>query len=99
MNKKGFTLVEIIAVTLILGLLITLVTPKIMSNINNKKNVLYENTIKEIERISSTYLTNHPDLYSEISNNGFINISIDSLCIDELIECPINNPKDNSEIE
>ena len=80
MNKKGFSLVELIAVITILGLLITLVTPKLMGNYNDKRNKLYNATIEEIERVAGLYLTDNPELYSDISDNGYIDIAIDTLC-------------------
>lgn len=97
-NKNGFTLIEIIAVIAIIGLLLTMVTPKLMENYNDKKNKLYDATIKEIERLSKLYLTDNPNLYSIISEDGYTNITIEMLCNGKYISCPINNPKDNSNI-
>lgn len=98
-NKNGFTLIELIAVIAIIGLLLTMVTPKLMENFNDKKSRLYDATIKEIERLSSLYLTDNPDLYNDISNNGYVNITIEMLCEGKYLSCPINNPKDNSDID
>ena len=99
MNKKGFTLIELISVIAIMGLLLTMVTPKLMENFNDKKSRLYDATIEEIKRLSGLYLTDNPDLYSDISNKGYINITIDMICERNYVSCPINNPKDNSDID
>ena len=34
MNKKGFTLIEVIAIIAILGVIMTLVVPRILSSLN-----------------------------------------------------------------
>ena len=98
MNKKGFTLVELLAVILILGLLLTIATPNLMKTFNNKKQILYDDTVKEIERFAGVYLVDNPDLYTNISNQGYVNIPTDFLCEDKYLECPLNDPRDNSEI-
>lgn len=98
-NKKGFTLVELIAVIAILGMIFTIATPKLMENYRDKKNRLYYTTIKEIERLSAVYLTDNPLIYNEISENGYVNITIDVLCSKKYIVCPIKDPNDNSDIE
>lgn len=99
MNKKGFTLVELLAVIAILGMLIAMVTPNLMDMFEEKKDTLYENTISEIERVASIYLTDNPDIYSDISKNGYVNISIDTLCNEKYLTCPVKNQKDNSDID
>lgn len=58
MNNKGFTLVEIIAVILILGLLVVITTPAYNSisnniktrNYNSKKNTIESETLSYVER-------------------------------------------------
>lgn len=99
MNKKGFTLVELLAVIAILGMLIAMVTPNLMDMFDEKKDTLYENTISEIERVASIYLTDNPDIYSDISKNGYVNISINTLCNEKYLTCPVKNQKDNSDID
>ena len=41
-NKKGFTLVEILAVIIILAVIALLVSPMIIGNINDSREKLYE---------------------------------------------------------
>ena len=48
MNKKGFTLVEILAVIVILSLIITIVATNGFGAFNNSKNKIKENALKEV---------------------------------------------------
>ena len=44
MNKKGFTLVELLAVIVILGLIAVILVPKVQGVVrDSKKNAAYEN--------------------------------------------------------
>ena len=49
MNKKGFTLVEILAVLVILSLLLILTIPSIKNALTNRKNKINEINKKQIE--------------------------------------------------
>ena len=44
MNKKGFTLIEVIAIIAILGVIMTLVVPRILSSLNGGIEKNYEST-------------------------------------------------------
>ena len=61
MNKKGFTLVELLAVIAILAILILLVTPNILSMFNEGKESVF---VQQGQRIL------------DASNNKYVNISI-----------------------
>ena len=98
MNKKGFTLIELLAVITILGILTMIAVPNIMGVFNEKKEVLYNTTIEEIERISKNYLVDNAELYTLIETNGSINIPMDTLCEEEYIACPMLDPRDSSQI-
>ena len=58
MNKKGFTLVEVLAVMIILGLLMLLVVPsinKLMKDNDEKKYSTYERMMEEYENSQDSY--------------------------------------------
>lgn len=97
-NKKGFTLVELLGVIIILGVLVIIVSPKLKDISNNKSKILYDNTVNEINRLASIYLVDNQDLYTDIRNNGYVDITVDDLCDNKMISCPIIDPRDSSEI-
>lgn len=55
MKKNGFTLVELLAVLVILGLLITLAVPNILGVSKNVKEKSYQTKIEIIENAAITY--------------------------------------------
>ncbi|HOO68085.1 MAG TPA: prepilin-type N-terminal cleavage/methylation domain-containing protein [Bacilli bacterium] len=89
MNKKGFTLVELLAVLIVLGIILLIAIPKIGSVLGNSKQSLYDNTVTEIERVAAEYVNSNPDV---LSNTVPFNILLTTLCSEGYISCPINNP-------
>lgn len=57
--KKGFTLVELLAVITIIGVVALLVFPTIMDSIQNSKEDLYQIQIKEIEDTGKKWATDY----------------------------------------
>lgn len=98
MKKNGFTLTELIAVVAIITMLAMMAVPNVMKILSEKKETLYVTTINEIERIAGVYVTENSSIYSTIENNGYADINIEILCSEKYISCPINDPRDNSEI-
>lgn len=98
-KKNGFTLVEVIAVVAIIGILTMMAVPNVMKVLSEKKEKLYVTTISEIERIAGVYVTENSSIYSTIENNGYADINIEILCSEKYISCPINDPRDSSEIK
>ena len=49
MNKKAFTLIELLAVITILALLTLIAVPAISKQMDNSKETLYNNQLKNIE--------------------------------------------------
>ena len=58
-NKKGFTLVELLAVITILGLVLIIAIPKVMETVNNSKKRTLELTAQSIIKAAEEkYLEN-----------------------------------------
>lgn len=65
LNNKGFTLVEILAVIVIIGILGGIATVGVVSSINNSKKASYKILVGSIVTAANT-------LYDEIDNNNFM---------------------------
>ena len=86
MKKKGFTLVELLSIVVILGIIVVVALPQISGSIGSKKEKQYNKIVKIVENAGKVYLTE--------------NVTRDSVSIDKLIESdyltsglknPINN--------
>ena len=95
MNKKGFTLVELLAVIFLLSVIAIITIPRLTGVLNENKQKLYDEQITEIERIAAQYVISNPDVISDVTP---FNIELTTLCDESYIACPINNPIDNSAI-
>lgn len=89
MNRKGFTLIEVLAVIVLIGIIGVLVIPSIIDTVNIGKKSSYELMIKNIVTASKMYYEEceYGDLSDEskygsyackISNNAVV-INLDSL--------------------
>lgn len=76
MNKKGFTLVELLAVIVILGLLIAIISPVVNNLLNDSKDSLSKNQIDMIITASKKYMIDHSELLPEGDSAIPINISL-----------------------
>jgi len=97
MKKNGFTLVELLAVIAILGLILTITIPNVMKIITDKKQQLYDDNIKEIERLAQNYMVDYPETYSMFENNE-VKIGLTTLCSNGYIECPVKDPRTDTNI-
>src|SRR5574344_2118280 len=59
MNKNGFTLVELLAAIVIMGILITLAVPSYITVSNNAKKRTYDNKITTIELAAEKYANDY----------------------------------------
>ena len=59
MNKKGFTLVELLAIIVILGVIVVIALPQIGGSSNSNKEREYEKIIKIIESAAKVYYSDN----------------------------------------
>ena len=97
--KKGFTLFELLAVLIIIGILVGITIPSVLKIIESRKQTLYESTIKELEKVAKIYLTDNINLYSKLETDEYIDVTTHVLCAKKYTTCPIIDPRDNSIIK
>lgn len=57
-KKRGFTLVELLAVLVIIAVILLLITPQILKKINDSKSSLYDTQMEEIKKAARVYMSN-----------------------------------------
>jgi len=76
MNKKAFTLIEIIAIIALLGIISILVLPKIGDSIEARKEKQYNNIVKTIESAAKVYYADNKNitkvLLSDLIDNDYL---------------------------
>lgn len=100
MTKKGFTLVEILAIIVILGVLIVIVTPNIFSMLQNSKTKAYNNMISTIETAGTLYLNKNKTTIEEtIYNSRIFSITLKDLKTKGYLKKDLKNPKTNTVLD
>ena len=104
MNKKGFTLVELLVVIMILGLIFGIAIPNIYDASNRTKIKTLSAKIKNIEKSAILYAQDEIDDFSEtctINDNSFvcIEISVQDLVNSKYFDSNnITNPVNNESL-
>ena len=103
-NKKGFTLIEILCVIVIIGILSVIATISIVNLSSKSKNNLYCAKIELIENIAESYgikyeleLNNSNELYNGYKSLKIkVNTLVDAGKLDPDKKNNVINPKDNT---
>lgn len=99
MNKKGFTLIEVMAVVVVLGLLIAIITPVVSNLLKDSEDTLSDEQISMIVNASKKYMIEHSELLPEMSDGSKTFIYIDDLINNGVIDNDsIINPKSKEEL-
>lgn len=93
MKKNGFTLVELLAVLIILMLLTTITVPLISNVMKDSRKKATEKLISNIEIATKKYVTDNIRDMEELNKFGFINISIKTLVENKYIQSNLKNPE------
>lgn len=102
MNKKGFTLVELLAVIILLGLLTFVIYPSVTGIMKEGKEKAYQQQLSNLKESAVRYVSDHTDIIDEIETNGSYKINVNILITEGYVkrtsDGKIYNPIDKSEI-
>lgn len=92
MKKNGFTLVELLAVIIIIGVMGILIVPTVNKSIKDFKNSSYEDQIDTIAASARNWATDNP--YSlPAEDGGVMTITLGTLKAGGYVDVNIKNPK------
>lgn len=96
--KKGFTLTEMIAVIGIIALMSLLVVPKILNQVNNKKQDLSNAAKQMVYSAADLYLNENVSKFPKvIGTNYFVKLS--SLVDLDYLDAPLLDPATGKEMD
>ena len=95
--KKGFTLVEIIAVITVMSILLVIITPYILNTVNNKKGEISNEAKQIIYDATDLYVKENQDNYPTVANSIYC-IKLETLVKNGKLEAPIKDMKSDKEI-
>lgn len=104
--KRGFTVVELLAVIVIIALLSSITMLKINDSSTERRKQDYKNMVKLIEKNTSILISSDNEIYSKVTNNLvnssdnckiFYQVLIDNNLVDETEKNPITGDYINPE--
>lgn len=98
-NNKGFTLIELMAVIIILAVIGLIIFPSAIESINNSKDKLYKEQVKRIlDAADSWASSNDSKLPSNTNDSKPIKITIENLQLDGLLKKEdVKNPLNSAD--
>ena len=98
MNRKGFTLIEIMAVIVVLGLLIAIIVPVVNNLLKDSEDTLSDEQIDLVVKASQKYMVEHSELLPE--GSAYSAVYIDDLINSGVIDNDsVIDPKTKEELD
>ena len=94
-NKKGFTLIELIGVIVIIALLALIITPIVSTVLVSSKDKLYKNTLQNIQLSAKDWFTDEENIEKLPNNVDSCYITLTELKDAGIVDLDIKNPKTN----
>ena len=95
--KKGFTLIEILAVVTIIGLIFVIALPKIINSLNSKKNDIDNTTNNMIISAAKMYVNDHNTKFDKIEGAVYC-LPLTTLAKEEYLDSQVKNVTDDKDI-
>ena len=97
--KKGFTLVELLAVLIVIGVIMLVTVPNIVNSINKGKTNKYNAFIKDLEMATENYVETNFEKYPQLTIVGNQTaVELNELVENNYLKEPIINPSNNNEM-
>ena len=99
MGKKAFTLVEVLAIIVILGIILAVVVPSTFSIIKRGKETSYKTLVKTFKNEAKLYVSKYSDaVNADLDNIGYYEVTLDDLNGDNLLKSPVVDPRTDTSI-
>ena len=98
MNKKGFTLIELMGVIVIIGLLIILAIPSITNLLNDEEENISSAMEKVLLQAGELYTQDNIGIYPKTEGNVYC-VTLKELVDEEYLGSPIKDPVSSNEID
>lgn len=99
MNKKGFTLVELLGVFSITALILLITVPSVTSTLRKSKESQYQSFLDDIFLATEAYIgVNHADFYELKTVGGKAYISLQKLMASNYLKSTVKDPKTGKKI-
>ena len=95
MNKKGFTMIELMAKITLLGIMLTLAVVSVSKYLNKARNTAYKDYEKTLEGAATNYFLDHTGLLPEINDPNGTKVLATTLVNEGYLE-NMKDPKNNS---
>jgi len=96
MNNKGFTLIEILAVIVILAVILTIVGPKVINVFSGSKQKAYDDQVLTLKNLGKQYATEFP--YDITWTSNVAKVTISQLITAGYVKSNITNAKNGKAI-
>ena len=96
-KKNAFTLIELLAVLVIISVILLLISPQILKKINDSKDTLYDTQIEEIKKAGRVYVSKTNIDFDSLTDKQ-ITITLGELKKEGLIDKDIKNPRNGEKL-
>lgn len=98
MKKKGFTLVEVLAVIIILNILLIIGVIGTFSIIKKEKENSYKTLITSVLNSTKLYISDNNNIEEELDLNGYYIITLNDLVSNKIIKGKLIDPRTDEQI-